>query len=106
MVLRSAGQNVRRLLGSDHRLSLQGGNLRHFASHRRRDPRVVEVGLRGVERRPVALNLRFDGADLRLFHRRVGGRGIEVLSRDQLALRQLLLTGRSPAPAYSPRAPD
>lgn len=68
--------------------------MRHFAGHRRQDPRVIEVGLRRIERRLVTLYLRFNSADLRLFHRQIGGRGIEVLSRDQLALRQLLLTGQ------------
>lgn len=57
--------------------------------------RVIEVGLRRIERRLVTLYLRFNSADLRLFHRQIGGRGIAVLPRDQLALRQLLLTGQS-----------
>ncbi|SLY92872.1 Uncharacterised protein [Klebsiella pneumoniae] len=97
-------QNVRRLLGGDHCLSLQGGNLRHFAGHRRQDPRVIEVGLRRIERRLVTLYLRFNSADLRLFHRQIGGRGIKVLPRDQLALRQLLLTGQSHLRQFALRA--
>ena len=85
------GQNVWRLLGGNHRLSLQGRDLRHFTGHRREDTRIVEVGFRGVEGRLVAFDLRFDGADLRLFHRHIGGGGIQILARNQLTLRQLLL---------------
>jgi hypothetical protein len=55
------------LLRGNHRLSLQGGDLRDFTGHRRHDLRVVEVGFRRIQRGLIAFNLRVDGANLRLF---------------------------------------
>ena len=63
------GQNIRRLLGGNHRLPLQGGDLRHFSGHRRQNFGVVEVGFGRIQGRLIAFDLGFNRADLRLFDR-------------------------------------
>ena len=85
------GQDVRRLLRGDNRLALQGGDLRHFPGHRRNDLRVIEIGFRRIQRGLIPLNLRVDGANLRLLHRQLRGGSVQILFRDGLRFRQCLL---------------
>ncbi len=87
------GKNVRRLLGSDHRLTLQGSNLCHLSRHRGDNACVVKVGFRRIEGGLVTLDLRLDGTGLRLLYRQLSGGAVEILARHRLGLRQLLLTG-------------
>ena len=68
--------------------------MRHFTGHRCQNPRVVEVGFCGIQRRLITLYLRLDGADLRLFHRQIRSRRIQLLAGNQLTLGKLLLASQ------------
>ncbi|SRN37742.1 Uncharacterised protein [Shigella flexneri] len=72
-------QNVRCLLCGNHRLALQSGDLRHFPAHRGNDTGVIEIGFSRIERGLIALDLRVNGANLRLFHSHLRRGGIEIL---------------------------
>jgi hypothetical protein len=56
--------------------------------------RVVEVGFCRIQRSLIALNLRVDSANLRLFYCQRRCCGIQILLRYRLRFSQRLLTGQ------------
>ncbi len=79
-------QNIGRLLSCNHRLSLQGSDLRHFPRHGGDNTGIFQVGFRGVQRGPITFDLGIYGANTRLFNRHLRRRGIQILLRYRLSL--------------------